>query len=97
MLRRVVLVRTVVSEEISAYFIKVTGIGELGTTLAVTINRRTLRRNTKCLPQRRIVIAFELTPHNRVRCNASFILIFQKPVISTNFMEKGNYLMKACI
>jgi hypothetical protein len=32
---------------LSAYFIRVTGIGELGTTLAATSNRRTLRRNTK--------------------------------------------------
>jgi hypothetical protein len=45
MLRRVALVRTDVSEELSASFIKVTRIGELGTTLAVTSNRRTLRRN----------------------------------------------------
>jgi hypothetical protein len=34
MLRRVVLVRTDVSEELSASFIRVTRIGELGTTLA---------------------------------------------------------------
>jgi hypothetical protein len=47
MLRRVALVRTDVSEEISASFIRVTRIGKLGTTLAVTRNRRTLRRNTK--------------------------------------------------
>jgi hypothetical protein len=47
MLRRVALVRTDVSEELSASFIKVTRIGELRTTLAVTSNRRTLRRNTK--------------------------------------------------
>jgi hypothetical protein len=40
MLRRVALVRTGVSEELSAYFIRVTIIGELGTTLAVTNNRR---------------------------------------------------------
>jgi hypothetical protein len=46
MLRRVVLVRTDVSEELSASFNKVTRIGELGTTLAVTNNRRTLGRNT---------------------------------------------------
>jgi hypothetical protein len=46
MLRRVALVRTDVSEELGASFIRVTGIGELGTTLAVTSNRRTLRRNT---------------------------------------------------
>jgi hypothetical protein len=44
MLRRVALVRTDVSEELSASFIRVTRIGELGTTLAVTSNRRTLRQ-----------------------------------------------------
>jgi hypothetical protein len=38
------LVRTDVSEELSASIIRVTRIGELG-TLAVTSNRRTLRRN----------------------------------------------------
>jgi hypothetical protein len=43
-LRYVVLVRTDVSEELSASFIRVTRIGELGTTLAVTSNRRTLLR-----------------------------------------------------
>jgi hypothetical protein len=46
MLRRVALVRTDVSEELSASFIRVKRIGELGTTLAVTNNRRTLRINT---------------------------------------------------
>jgi hypothetical protein len=34
------LVRTDVSEESSASVIKVTGIGEIGETLAVTSNRR---------------------------------------------------------
>jgi hypothetical protein len=42
MLRRVALVRTDVSEELSAFIIRVT-IGELGTTLAVTSNRRSVR------------------------------------------------------
>jgi DNA-binding TFAR19-related protein (PDSD5 family) len=37
MLRRVGLVRTDVSEELSASLIRMTRIGELGTTLAVTI------------------------------------------------------------
>jgi hypothetical protein len=45
MLRRMALVRTDVSEELSASFIRVTRMGELETTLAVTSNRRTLRRN----------------------------------------------------
>jgi hypothetical protein len=49
MLRRVALVRTNVSEELSASFIKVTRIGELGTTLAVTTNGHILRRNTICI------------------------------------------------
>jgi hypothetical protein len=47
MLRGEALVRTDVSEELNASFIRVTRIGELGTTLAVTSNRRTLRGNTK--------------------------------------------------
>jgi hypothetical protein len=47
LLRRVALVRTDVSEEPGASFIMVTKIGELGTTQAATINRRTraTRRN----------------------------------------------------
>jgi hypothetical protein len=44
-LRFVALVGTNLSEEHSASFIRVTRIGELGTTLAVTGNRHTLRRN----------------------------------------------------
>jgi hypothetical protein len=45
MLHRVAVVRTDVLEEFSASFIRVTRIGELGTILAVTSSRRTLRRN----------------------------------------------------
>jgi hypothetical protein len=53
MLRRVALVRTDVSEDLSASFIRVTRIGELGTTLTVTSNRHTsedkyIRRNMWC-------------------------------------------------
>jgi hypothetical protein len=44
LLRRVALVRTDVSEELSSSIIRVT-IGELGTTLAVNSNGRALRRN----------------------------------------------------
>jgi hypothetical protein len=44
MLRSVTLVRSDSSEELSAYIIRVTRIGELGTSLAVTSNRRTLRK-----------------------------------------------------
>jgi hypothetical protein len=49
MLRRVALVRIDVSEELSACFIWVTRIGEVGTTLALTSNRRMLRRNNRLL------------------------------------------------
>jgi hypothetical protein len=42
LLRRVALVRTDVSEERGASFIRVTKIGELGTTQAATSNRCTL-------------------------------------------------------
>jgi hypothetical protein len=44
MLHLVALVRTDVSEELSASFIRVTRIGELRTTLALTNNRRMLRQ-----------------------------------------------------
>jgi hypothetical protein len=42
MLSTVSIIRTEVSEELSASIIRVIRIGELGTTLAVTSNRRTL-------------------------------------------------------
>jgi hypothetical protein len=54
----VALVRNDVSEELSASFIRVTRIGELGTTLAVTSNRRTLRSSTKS------VLVYLATPAN---------------------------------
>jgi hypothetical protein len=49
LLRRVALVRTDVSEEPDASFIRVTKVGELGTTQAATSNRRTLRRVAACV------------------------------------------------
>jgi hypothetical protein len=49
LLHRVALVRTDVSEEPGASFIRVAKIGALETTQAATSNRRTLRRNTKNL------------------------------------------------
>jgi hypothetical protein len=45
MLCCVALVRSDVAEELSASFIRVTRIGEVGTPLAVTSNRHKLRRN----------------------------------------------------
>jgi hypothetical protein len=49
LLRRVALVRTDVSEEPGASYIRVTKIGELGITQAATSNQRTLRRKPQIL------------------------------------------------
>jgi hypothetical protein len=49
MLRRVALVKTDISEELRASIIRVKIIGELGTMLARTSNRSTLRRNIACV------------------------------------------------
>jgi hypothetical protein len=64
MLRRVALVRTDVSEKLSASFIRVTRIGELGTTVAATINRSTLRRNTSQKTLFFLVTAVKTSLHN---------------------------------
>jgi hypothetical protein len=57
MLRRVALVTTDVSEEGMTSIIRVTRIGEVGTTLAVTNNRRNVRRNTFRSGRRLLVTA----------------------------------------
>jgi hypothetical protein len=53
LLRRVALVRTDVSEESGASCIRVTKIGELGTTQAATSNRRTMRTSVLTRDMRR--------------------------------------------
>jgi hypothetical protein len=65
MLRRVALVRTDVSKELCASIIRVTRIGELRTTLAVTSNRRTIRRNTK-RSLRRLLIRANVLPSSPI-------------------------------
>jgi hypothetical protein len=47
MLRRMALVRTNVSEEISSFLIKVTSIGELGTLILVTLMKEALISSEK--------------------------------------------------
>jgi hypothetical protein len=60
MLRRVPLVRTDVSKELSASFIRVTRIGELGTTLAVTSNQVFLRS------VRRLLVTASVVPSSPI-------------------------------
>jgi hypothetical protein len=48
--------RADVSQECNASIIRVTRIGDLGTMLAVTSNRRTLRRNTYVVPSSPILV-----------------------------------------
>jgi hypothetical protein len=65
MLRHVALVRTEVSEEPSASINRVTRIGELGTTLAVIINRCTLRRITM-FSARRLIVTADIVPSSPI-------------------------------
>jgi hypothetical protein len=65
MLLRVVLVRTDVLEEHSAAIIRATRIGELGTTLAVTSNRLTQRRNHMC-SMRRLLVTAKVVPSSPI-------------------------------
>jgi hypothetical protein len=62
MLRRLALVRTEFSEERST-FIRVTKIGELGTTLAVTSNRRRLIF-LRCV--RRLLVTASVVPSSPI-------------------------------
>jgi hypothetical protein len=59
MFRRVALVRTDISEELSASFIRVTRLGELGTALAATSKRRTLRRFLRSAKFLRIIGSYK--------------------------------------
>jgi hypothetical protein len=56
MLLRVALVRTNVSEELSASFIEVTRIGEIGTTLVVTSNVRRWLVTASVVPSSPILV-----------------------------------------
>jgi hypothetical protein len=75
MLRRVALVRTDVSEE-RIFYIKVIRIGEVGITLAVTSNRRTLRRKQRmcCL----------LVAANVVPCSPILVTLMNEALNTSN-------------
>jgi hypothetical protein len=80
MLRRVALVRTNVSEELSASFIRVTRIGELGTTPGVTRNRCTLRENTMVFLRsvRRLLVTANVVPSSPI-----FIILMKEALSSS--------------
>jgi hypothetical protein len=76
MLRHVALVRTDVSEELSASFIRVTRIDELGTTLAVTSNRRTLLAFLRSV--RRLLVTASVVP------SSSILVTLMKDTLSSS-------------
>jgi hypothetical protein len=59
LIHRVALVRTDVSEELSASIMRMTRIGELGTTLAVSSNRHTLRKPHGVASQKTVIFCTE--------------------------------------
>jgi hypothetical protein len=61
MLRRVALVRTDVSEELGASFIRATRIGEIGTTLAVTVMPSIFLRS-----MRRLLVTANVVPSSPI-------------------------------
>jgi hypothetical protein len=65
-LRRVARVRADASEVRCASIIRVTRVGKLGTTLVVTSNRRTLRRNTFLRSVRRLLVAANVVPSSPI-------------------------------
>jgi hypothetical protein len=81
MLRNIALVRTNVSEELSASIIMVTKIGELGTMPAVTSNPHTLRRNTKShgiSSQRQLLVIPSVVPSSPI------LVTLMKKVLSSS-------------
>jgi hypothetical protein len=75
----VALVRTDVSEERSASFIRITRNGELGTTLSLTSTRRTLRRNTKSLRSvRRLLVTASVV------FSSPFLVVLMKEALSSS-------------
>jgi hypothetical protein len=93
MLRRVDLVRTDVSEELSASIIRVTRIGELGITLAVTSNRLRLRRNKKsrCRSHALLNQWVAGTSIRPTRENVIFVIYKHKTTISVASSSRAKY------
>jgi Na+/H+-dicarboxylate symporter len=71
MLRRVALVRTDVSEEISPFIIRVTRIGVLGTILAVTSNRSV----------RRLLVTAKIVPSSPILVTLMMVAIYSSETL----------------
>jgi hypothetical protein len=94
MLRRVTLVRTEVSHELSASFIRVTRIGELGTSLALTSNRRTLRSSPILITLTKEVLSSSETSvlTRATRRSVRRLLVTASVVPSSLILEVGTML-----
>jgi hypothetical protein len=77
MLRRVALVITDVSEEHIVHIIRVTRIGELGTTFVVTSNRSMLRRSVLTRATRRNINK-DGVPHSHSRENLKSYMYYTR-------------------
>jgi hypothetical protein len=80
MLHHVFLVRTDLPEERGPSFFRVTRIGELGTTLAVTSNQHTLRRNANCISCSvcRLLVTASVVP------SSSILVTLMKEVLTSS-------------
>jgi hypothetical protein len=85
MLHRVALVRTGASQNCIASIIRVTSIGELGRTLAVTCNRSTLRRK----PTRRSIPEDDILHSSRHENLKSYYYYIQVFICAVNERDKN--------
>jgi glycyl-tRNA synthetase alpha subunit len=87
-LRRITIIKTDPSEESRASIIRVKRIGELGTTLAITSHRRTLRSNSICKVWKRYVFPKRRFLQESYGVTSQRVTFFIVTVVSTsNIMD----------